>query len=101
MTLHELRDALRKATGPDSALDAELWFFFAIETIPYPKFTGSIDAAVTLVPDEYRNHWKVGIEDEDGPVARLGSRFAVAAATPTLALCLARLEYEIARKEGA
>jgi hypothetical protein len=120
--LLQLRDRLVKATGPDRRLDnalapiagwmphskhdggfwwcepgvdpTESYFHNGVHTRA-PEFTGSIDDAVTLVPDEYQRHWKAGIEGDDGPVARFGNDVAVAAATPALAICLARVTYEL------
>lgn len=74
---------------------------------PVP-YTTSLDAAVTLVPEGYRWHGGEGSRPNNLAWARMfpvgemqdgtGNREA---ATVPLALCLARLEYEIARKEGA
>ncbi len=56
-----------------------------------PQWGTSLDAAVTLVPPEWQRRWKVGIEDDDGPVARLGYTIAITAKTPALAICAASL----------
>ena len=68
-----------------------------------PHFTASIDAAVTLLPDYfYIEHigqipgeWHAKISDKvDDSVS-----FDCAAATGPLALCLARVEYGLAKTE--
>lgn len=114
--LLELRDRLAKATGPDRALDATIENFLAsgsaadlahilqdIETTTKPPpYTASLDAAVTLVPEG----WGVVLRDIPGlmPTTSIFPHFTVngndgSARSLPLALCLARIEYELA-KEG-
>lgn len=147
MTLTELRDALRKATGPSIALDVRLFLALqdkqimviddASERFPRPHqyvsarsiwnddwrhwesrtqvegvareldcpaYTASIDAAVTLVPEgwvytinAFRDWADAYLMNEDQEIVRL--RPGTHPATPALALCLARVEYEIAKAE--
>lgn len=140
MTLTELRAALRKATGSDWTLCAEIevalhkgvtfWrgagpFLVERHGMPYnpPAYTASIDAAVTLTP----SGWLFQITQAKGDqvftarftnpatdaecanfgwhVRENGQRMDMDTylaalrweRSPALALCLARIEYEIAR----
>jgi hypothetical protein len=127
MTLIELRDALAKATGPDRGLDSDIYIAFNIplervgrldkgehgvvgwwpkdgpyvSAIDVPRYTASIDAAATLVPEGFT--WHVGLADNRRGRAsftkphRFDPGQSHEAATPALALCVARLEYEIAK----
>lgn len=128
--LLELRDRLAKATGPDRKADALLarlvggWVFDGREAIyPWrapdavyhmaaPVYTASLDAAVTLVPENISYElafsaagegairrarfwdWRRGplMIDPDNSWQGVGK-------TLPLAICVARIEYELA-KEG-
>lgn len=67
-----------------------------LNLIGVPRYTGSIDAAMTLVPDDlvwhisggYRRGGYVSIESRDDRVPEFKGR----AATPALALCAAALK---------
>ena len=125
MTLTELRDALAKATGPDRKLDHAIleacteWRLRFVETgltdalyrdkdrpervligREVLRYTASIDAAVTLVPD---GHW-FNINNQGIAAAVFSDiNFRIVceayADTIPLALCLARCEYEITRQK--
>jgi hypothetical protein len=126
--LLQLKEGLAKATGPDRELDCEIgqmlgakierrqanytmefapvihWQAphpYAGMKEPCPRFTASLDAAVTLVPEKYRNWWSAGDESETACVfARYGYQLETRAATVPLALCLARVTFEIAKLEA-
>lgn len=58
--LLELADRCEAATGPDRELDAEIHdavFPITLELPRYPRYTVSLDAAITLVPERW--HWSV------------------------------------------
>jgi len=61
--------------------------FYGEEYIP--RYTTSIDAAVTLVPEGMA--WTAGCEPDFTPFARLWEHDLVWASTPALALCAAAL----------
>lgn len=126
MTLLELREALRKATGPDRELDIELLttlcgyrdvhgngLIFERGTEPcrtldgdenlmaLPSPTASIDAAMTLVPEGgWHRMGTNGTTANAGFVADGHGVSEADAATIPLALCLARIEYEIAKQDA-
>lgn len=57
-----------------------------------PNYTSSLDAAVTLVPKEYKNSWSAGDNSgEDKVFGRLGYEHEATGLTPALALCAAAL----------
>ncbi len=115
MTKEQLLAALETATGPDRELDEAIaaciagasrevmpsgrvgyhkaGFWVSIE--PILPYTSSIDAALTLVPENM--DWRVGfshdvLENECTGFARVrGPRF-YDAATPAIALCIASLK---------
>jgi hypothetical protein len=111
-----LRDALQKATGPDVEIDLQIWWHFFTEHEPgltpdierlrllsrgcgIPNFTASLDAAVTLVPEGYG--WRA-VDMTPWPCSAaliqrnsLVAEYQTSAATPALALCLARIMLEI------
>lgn len=122
--MQELIERLEKATGPDRELDGLIfkvlagkpgdeWYLFddgvwcrrcredstAFDT---PRvYTGSIDAALTLVPPDF--DWCAGTDD-DVPVAALtrpheGPWTWNNAATPAIALCIAALKARLAMAE--
>ena len=115
--LVNLRDRIAAATGPDREIDDALWSLTTglsaytegeplkagnpprRTRLSIPNYTASIDAAVTLVP--YRYGW--GVENY-GVHARAWLLFPkptyeVKAHTKPLALCFARIEYELAKLE--
>lgn len=142
-SLIELRDALAKATGPDRMLDARL--FVALSPSPFsiyedcimaqqggfsarvefddvPKYTRSIDAAVTLAPDDqWGVNWDIeSVFDPDAPdrvsvityvwvghptneksFVRSGPCRTYAEAAKQIArlICAARVGHEIDRRE--
>ena len=105
--LTELADRVEALAGPCREVDAEIvtivkagmrspWF------IAPPSFTGSLDAAMTLVPEGF--NWQVGTQGTEGEAAWAsvealtynpdtfnGISIYVDAATPALALCAAAL----------
>lgn len=134
--LTALREALAKATGHDSALDAAIavclgWKWVGLSprywlepslsikafqadpdryvldprahlAVPI-RFTASLDAAVTLVPE---GHGYILRDYRDGATSALLAKpprsvakgRAVVASTPALALSLARVEYELSKE---
>lgn len=138
--LKQLRDRMAKATGPDYDLDAAILEFTKgakVEKIDgfygirwpdghvdpsgyMPKFTGSLDAASTLVPDgawkevsgprrylnipsPSPNYWHCAISVWK-PFGLAGTSSTDAhgwGATEPLSIVDARLAYEIARAEAA
>jgi hypothetical protein len=103
MTLLELAERCEKATGPDRRLDfgilkatcTEREECLYVNGKPEPRYTASLDAAMTLVPEGrgliYKRHgiknvWRVQILSGDGNTFIDGD-----AATPALALCAAAL----------
>ena len=121
MNLFELRSALRLATGPDVNLDLELFRHFnpnrnhytwlhgrpclyslfedgyrAVEPSPY---TSSLDIAITLVPEGCIWLRKSALTMTIVPVPENDKEWAkhyeAAGATPAIALCLARVNYEL------
>ncbi len=115
--LEALRDRLAKATGPSIELDGALatlilgwrqnrnlpscWMSptsSALHAHP-PRLTASIDAAVTLVPKTW--DWAAGATTIRSWASLTGEDhrdcYDARGATPALALCLARVEYEIAK----
>lgn len=129
--LLKLRDRLKAATGPDVSIDNAIfatlrnatWYEeprgFRSGTLRWedgsrvgvrdvPAHTASLDAAVTLVDGEDR-FWRVG-HDGEGPdpsafkaefLAVPARKVEATADTPALALCLARVEYELAKTTPA
>lgn len=114
MSYQDLIARLEKATGPDRELDADICLEVGpyqsdiwernprhrhlLQTkdaklndwVPFPNYTASLDAALTLVPEgqsaqttRYANH-------EGG--AWVGDEDFVRAATPAIALCIAALK---------
>lgn len=99
--LVQLRVRIVAATGRDHHIDNCLSILttgsIPRHAVPY---TASIDAAMTLVPEEFKNFWTCGDESEAFKLfARYGYNDEVTAATIPLALCLARVEYEISKME--
>lgn len=122
MTREELIAALEKATGPDRALDFWCWWWgkathdgqppdaeYADDNIKRtdaPRYTASIDAALTLVPDVFcyevrkgyaaqATVWRIDCEYDEGSgrVLPFGEH-----RYPAIALCIASLK---ARGDGA
>ena len=122
MNLFELRSALRLATGPDVNLDLELFRHFNPNRNPYTwlhgrpclflgfnkewraiepdPYTAKLDVALMLLPDDC---W-YSITGPDQAEARFYRRNGdiavnvVTATTTPIAICLARVEYEIAKE---
>lgn len=121
MTMQELIERLEKATGADRSLDWELHYIRCgglSSTGMYgdhPRYTSSIDAALTLVPEG----WRARIETADPTFNSEACRKALAfltpfdgndagwkaqckmlgevsAATPTIALVIASLRARLA-----
>lgn len=102
MTLTELADRCERAVGPDRELDQDIHEIVVIRSAlsgtiyPYSKkYTASIDAAMTLVPDQWNvslrgfgQSWNVVMNDmKTGPMQQSFSH----ASTPALAICAAAL----------
>jgi hypothetical protein len=130
MTLEELRVALAKAKGTGRELDAELFQRFggrawnaafqfaqepcgcpherAVSTARYraPAYTASIDAAVTLVPEGFAWHlWspdnKLAAAELKSPQGHVFYGLTARDGLPALALCIARVEYELQKQDAA
>ena len=95
MTLLELAERCEQATGPDLELEMAISRVrdAAGKVLPQLDYTRSIDAAMTLVPEDF--DWRLGrtnsgltIHAEVGGQAEEDMRFG---ATPALALCAAAL----------
>lgn len=57
-----------------------------------PAYASSLDAAVTLVPDEFKNAWSAGDNSSEYRIfASLGYEYETTGLTPALALCAASL----------
>ncbi len=112
--LLQLRERLSKATGPDRAIDKAILAAFGYTWRGMDHwhsdnkrmwsgptfFSSSIDAAVTLVPPH--QPWRCGI-DLGGitAFATISPRHPMwFAATVPLAICLARIEYEISKEQA-
>jgi hypothetical protein len=111
MDIVELAERCEAASGPDRELDRDIELAFLYEDAKHlqfglPQYTGSMDWAMTLVPEGWR--WMAGHREypharayvENGQLAFIGSGtrrnparqwFEVTAATPALALCAAAL----------
>jgi hypothetical protein len=105
--LHDLRDALKKATGPEQRLDRAIHDLFRIHAF-FPSYTASIDAAMGLVPKGW-GYFVLLYPEAGFARAELPSCSGLhepgvkphtshVAATPALALCLACVEYAIAKE---
>lgn len=100
---------LEKATGPDEAIDAEVWcVVYAPDVVAidhgakFPPYTTSIDAALTLVPNQpWIGPWSI-LSRGNSWEAEIGAGFhprdvgyesrAKSNATPAIALCIAALK---------
>lgn len=124
--LEALRDRLAKATGPDRELDEALRVlaghdkehmgsadFLVSDAEDYEPahYTASLDAAVTLVPEKMALDlhdwtwaeepcWCAALQRAWGPCDR-PDHISAKAATGPLALCLARIEYELSKDDPA
>ena len=98
MIREELIAALERAEGPSRELDAHIWKSDGCRVAPVPRYTSSLDAALTLVPEG--EAWLVGWDDENhanvfvlpSPTSRPTGYHAQGAATPAIALCIAALK---------
>jgi hypothetical protein len=118
--MHDLIERLEKATGPDRDLDLAIAIAVwgrpgvlvskqdepggPIYDYTYWEYTGSIDAARTLVPD-YNGEsldWLVGYDD-DCPMATVfthhGHREWHPGFDPAIALCIAALKARLTAKQ--
>lgn len=99
MTNDELIKRLEVATGPDRALEIDIWRQFSpnakegFEPLPWLAcYTSSIDAALQLVPEGFE--WELQRQD-DIAFAKLGDPLLYLegeAKTPAIALCIAALK---------
>lgn len=96
MTQSELIAALEKATGPSRDLDEQIADAFLPSGWLAPRFTASIDAALTLVPDNA--FWSLSVPKQPD---MSGKRYwaslhagkpGARGATPAIALCIAALK---------
>ena len=121
MNLNELKTALEAATGPDTTLDLELFRHFnpnrnhytwlhgrpclyslfegGYRAVEPSTYTSSLDIAITLVPKgciwlrkSLQAMTIVPVPDNDKEWAK---HYEAAGATPAIALCLARVNYEL------
>lgn len=99
MTVVDLIRRLEAATEPDRRLDVEIWNALNVAMLHY---TGSIDAALMLVPPGWA--WSVESSTEYGSYGGCSPNapydewvhsdmggFAIYAATPAIALCISAL----------
>ncbi len=108
--LHDLVERLETATGPDRKIDAAICrlcvpkkFGFA-KLRDWPRYTASIDAAITLIPEWLA--YQCGCDIDLTPTARVFGHDVHTeefAASPAIALCIAALKARaaIARATGA
>jgi hypothetical protein len=100
--LEDLRDRLAKASGPDRELDDELHSLAGYDYETHcPAYTASLDAAVMLVPGA--GYYKLFVSKTKNatvtipvPPNKWWEDFS--AETAPLALCLARIEHELAEE---
>lgn len=134
MTIDELIEALEKADGPSEATDLEIWKYLNPATLKHgiwhsgpqrfvayhtstskfqfdehlPYYTGSLDAALTLVPKG--RAWEMSgrasrtsfTAEISIPVQAKGiyGGIAATASTPVIALCIAALKARKATDEA-
>lgn len=100
---------LEAATGPDRELDwyIALLHFGGRYNVPHqmPRYTGSIDAALTLLPEEWSKWWNLGrgVVSVFGAVIRRYEGQAYTelfgnAATAPAAMCIAALRARAAQQ---
>lgn len=105
--LIKLAERCEQATGPDRELECRIWIAFQpfdfqtarlvvedLEQWVAPRYTASIDAALTLVPEGCLwelNQWANGASAECATTKPYEPQGRRAAATPALALCAAAL----------
>lgn len=107
LRLVELAERIEKATGPDRELDREIangvigWPMFAIPVNPIWRYTASLDAAMTLVPEGwFLNGVYENGEGRTYATLRKCNLAAAVAATPALALCAAALKARAQAKDS-
>lgn len=114
--MKELIEKLEKAGGPDRFLDAIICFrahphkfrglieheWVRSEAAAYsPKYTSSIDVALTLVPEGY-DSVSASINERGQSSMRIGTPYVFGnGATPAIALCIAALKSRAALGEKA
>ncbi len=87
---------LSALTGPDREVDHAIavWMCSPMDPPDIPRYTGSIDSALTLVPEGY--HWHVHGLNDRAPVAGVcpdgrDCTDHYGGANPAIALCIAAL----------
>lgn len=112
MSFLELAERCEAATGPSYELEGEIalvaHYGYERNGIERPKYTASVDAALTLVPEGYI--WAVtNMDPETGLVTRSAAMLApnadadgdpCIAATPALAICAAALRARAAMEQA-
>lgn len=112
MTCEELYDALKRATGPDRALDTQIErrvHGLMARTSYVPRYTASIDMAAKLLPQGWNVYLAFRMEGDGevhmhewrSPYRRIPERGIRRGNTPALALCLIRVEHDLTLKKGA
>lgn len=95
--MDELIERLEKATGPNFALEQDIWCeIFAPDAVAIPldlkppSYTASIDAALTLVPKG--STWDLTFDDYLIACVGNGHNTGKHDTTPAIALCIAALK---------
>jgi hypothetical protein len=100
--MKDLIARLEKADGADRALDWEIHVANGLEGVgayaQHPRYTASIDAALTLVPEGMHGHVEFGQSSHSAIIWNGVERIEGLAATSELALCIAALK---ARSNGS
>jgi hypothetical protein len=91
--LASLIERLRAATGPDRELDNAIYEAFrGLNGVAKLRYTGSLDAAMTLVPSD--RNWsvrRIGVKFAGLVETGTDSGAAFVTSTPAIALCIAAL----------
>lgn len=111
MNLLELAEKVEKARGADASLNHAIWYRVVLPEQPemiggFPSYTGSLDAALLLVPEGYIFNlgngemcWAtVGPKSADFLSRHVAE--VERCATPALALCAAALKARALQGEG-